>query len=214
MTLKQLIQDLWDHGNLTVSREVTPFDPGDLHASAELLRRLYHQDFSEMPLTAPDFDGDAALWGAATLYRALQLLLLRDLDEPAIRHWLPAYAGPPTPEALYSADLSLRHLPEVLAACKGLAPGDPLVTRLQELALEWPFSATGLDLPGTPALEVLLDHPSLRSAYRDRVIGHRDTRRLAHPEVALLVAEALGRHPEAFWPGYPQVPDATFPIPN
>ena len=70
-------------------------------------------------------------------------------------------------------------------------------------------------LPGEPGLDVLLGHPSLRCAYRDRVIEHRDRRRLAHPEVALLVREALGGHPDTFWPGYTNaINDTNTPIPQ
>ncbi len=51
---------------------------------------------------------------------------------------------------IYSADLCLRHLPQLLTLAQGLSPDDPLVLHVKKTLLEWPFSGAGLELPDKP----------------------------------------------------------------
>jgi len=200
MILAEFLHDLWELGQVTVAGQLGAFTPADLAAAAAVLRQYHQQDALRMPYTAPEFAPEAALWAAQHLYCAGQLALLRDQDEAAIAHYLPDFPGTPTPAAIYSADLSLRHLPALLGLAQGLAPADALVGRLQATLRQWPFSAVGLPEPGRP--DALLTHPALRQAYVDRIIRAQDRARALQPAVYPLIRQALGQYAAELWPGF------------
>lgn len=207
MSLTSFLEDLLASGQVTVAGQPGPFAAADLAAAAQLLGRLHAADALELPGAAPAFDAPVALWAAQFLYRAIQLALLRELDEAAVTELLADFAGPATPEAAYSADLTFRYLPDLLRLAQGLAPDDVLVARLREAAGQWPFSFVGAgagphSLPPLAALSPVLAHPALRLAYADRIIGARDRARAAQPEVAPLVEAALGNYGAILWPEF------------
>jgi hypothetical protein len=89
-----------------------------------------------------------------------------------------------------------------LQLAKGLSPEDPLVKELEIMAAQWPLS-----LADTPAivpedLSPILQHPSLKMAYIDRIIQARDIRKCSHRECLPLVREALGAHTAILWPEF------------
>ena len=131
MLLTGFLHDLLTTGCLTLTSQPDSFEAADLHAAEDLLRSYHAEDAKEMPHTAPVFNAPAALWSAAYLYDTVKLALVRELDETVVHEQLQDFSGDMTPEAIYSADLTFRHLPDLLRLAKGLAPGDALVGRLQ-----------------------------------------------------------------------------------
>jgi hypothetical protein len=208
MKLADFLRDLLERGKVTVAGQIGSFGDDDLRAAETLLRHYYQEDVLEMPGTAPAFLPEAALWGARYFYHAVQLAVLRDLGEEVVRGYLQDYAGPRTPEAVYSVDLTLRYLPDLLRLAKGLAPGDVLVAALQRTALDWPFSSVGSGAAGGVASGVILAHPSLRIAYVDRIIREKDANRLTGPEVPEHVRAALGQHAAGWWPEFETLTEA------
>lgn len=200
MTLAEFLDALLTTGQVTVASQLTPFSAPDLQQAATLLREAYADDTMHLPHTAPTFHPEAALWAAQVLYRAVQLTLLRDLDDTAVQANLLDFPDPINPAVVYSADLILRYLPDLLYLAKGLAPADVLVTRLRELAQRWPFSFGGPEPADPQYLEPVLAHPALRAAYADRIIGTRNLVRAR--QAAPLVAEALGRYAAELWPEF------------
>ncbi|PJJ59942.1 hypothetical protein [Hymenobacter chitinivorans] len=202
MLLTSFLQDLLTTGSVTLVGRPSAFAPDDLLAATELLQAYYAADAREIPYSAPAFDAPAALWAAGLLYHTVQLTLVRELDEAVIAETLPDFAGLITPEVLYSADLLLRYLPDLLRLAKGLAPGDALVARLQALARQWPLSFGGPELPEPAAEARVLDHPALRQEYVDRLIRAQDRRRAGQPHLRALVQAALGAHAATLWPDF------------
>jgi hypothetical protein len=200
MKLADFLRDLLERGKVTVAGQIGSFGDDDLRAAETLLRHYYEEDVLEMPGTAPAFLPEAALWGARYFYHAVQLAVLRDLGEEVVRGYLQDYPGPRTPEAVYAVDLTLRYLPDLLRLARGLAPGDMLVAALQRTALDWPFSSVGSGVAGEVAPGVIMAHPSLRTAYVDRIIREKDANRLAGPGVPEHVRAALGPHAAGWWP--------------
>jgi hypothetical protein len=151
----------------------------------------------EMADDAPDFRLEAARWGASTLYRACQLLVFRDLDQAAVKHGLSRPCpGTIDPATIYSVDLTLRWLPDLLTLARAAAIRDVLVEELLRLAREWPLSSVGIkDLEGIEP-GAIIEHASLLQLYVDRVIARRDKSRLVHPAVVRGVRRALGMFPE------------------
>ncbi|UOQ70443.1 hypothetical protein MUN79_17090 [Hymenobacter cellulosilyticus] len=167
-----------------------------------MLETYHAEDAREMPHTAPGFHASAALWAARILYYTILLTLVRELDEIVIQEYLTDFAGDSTPEVVYSADLTLRYLPDLLRLAKGLAPGDALVARLQTLGRQWPLSLVGQELPLPESEAQVLAHPSLRQEYVDRIIRIQDRRRAGQDQLRPLVQAALGGHAATLWPDF------------
>jgi hypothetical protein len=208
MKLTEFLRDLLERGKVTVAGRIGSFGDDDLGAAETSLRRYYEEDALDMPGAAPAFLPEAALWGARYFYHAVQLAVLRDLGEEVVRQYLQDYPGPRTPEAVYSVDLTFRYLPDLLRLARGLAPGDVLVAALQRTALDWPFSSVGSDTAGDIVPGVILEHPSLRTAYVDRIIREKDAGRLAGPQVPDYVRAALGGHAASWWPEFEHLTQA------
>ena len=209
MLLTGFLHHLLTTGAVTLASRPAPFEPADLPAAEALLRDYYADDCRELPGAAPAFDARAAAWAAAYLYHTVQLALVRELDETVVQAQLADFTGEITPAVIYSADLTLRYLPDLLRLAKGLAPGDALVARLRATAGQWPFSFVGAEVgeegeaAGAAAAEArLLAHPALRQEYIDRIIRTQDRARAARPHLLPLVHAALGRYAATLWPDF------------
>ena len=198
--LSTFLSDLFLTGKVTVERKVQDFLPEDLAKSAAILDAFYEQDRLHMPHQAPPYAQSAAIWAAQYLYRTTQLLLLRDQDNQAVMQLLPLFPDRIAPNTIYSIDLCFRYLPDVFVFAKGLAPNDILVKRILETAINWPFSSVGMKLPRAVDPGIILDHPSLRYAYIDRIIEKKDMSRVGPASIFALVREALGEYATEFWP--------------
>ncbi|QJB35817.1 hypothetical protein HF329_32740 [Chitinophaga oryzae] len=202
MNLSSFITTLVRDGQVTVDTAVHAFSPDDLAATRSILLNYYQHDLIDMPGEAPAFDNDTALWAAGFIYRAAQLIRSRPSGNNGIEQWLPKHAGATGPEAIYSADLCLRYLPDLLSIAKKLAPADPLVQRLTETAAQWPFSSTGMNIYPAAPVTAITEHPSLLQAYTDRIIASKDTGRCNDPVVMTAVKASLGSYADLLWPGF------------
>ncbi|PWV51447.1 hypothetical protein [Chitinophaga sp. S165] len=202
MTLTEFISSLINKGDVTVAPAIVPFDPEDLRIAGIHLKQYYDDDSTEMPGQVPSYDPAAALWAAVYLYRAIQFIQIRRLGETEIKAHLQPFTGARTPAAAYSADLILRYLPGLFLLAKGLSPEDPLVKELGTMAAQWPLSIAGSKDIVPDDLSLILQHPSLKMAYIDRIIHARDIRKCTHPACLPLVQEALGTHAAILWPEF------------
>ena len=201
MELTEFISGLINEGNVTVAGSLQPFEEADLQSATIHLQQYYEDDCREMPFTAPALDMKAALWAAGYMYTTVQFILLRSLAPGLMETYLQPYQGAITPAAVYSADLTLRYLPDLFHLAKGLSPADPLIARLKMTALQWPFSAAAIPLDTPPDLHVLHHHPSLRQAYTDRIMQARNMEQSLQPDNLPLVKAALGAYVD-LWPQF------------
>ena len=200
--LKQFIQDIIRQGKVVVEGNVTPFTDEDIQAATQHLHEYYEHQKKELTGTVPAFDAAAAIWAAGFLYRAVQLVMLRNLGEEAVNRLLTPYNGVVSPEAILSVDLSFRYLPNLLGLAKGLAPEDVLVKRLREAAVQWPFSSVGMKVEDELNIDVIMNNTCVRRAYIDRIITARDIKRCNNTQVNEYIQEALGDYGHVLWPGY------------
>lgn len=200
--LADFLTDLFTTGRVTVAGNLHAFQREDIHQAAMILEQQYERDILRMPYEAPSFSQEAALWAAKYLYVATQLMMLRDEDAETVIRQLPVFPELISPKAIYSVDLTFRYLSDLFDLARGLAPEDLLVLTLQKTAVDWPFSSVGMSIKTEVDPGIVLDHPSLRYAYIDRIISARDNSRLEHPAIAELVQEALGGHASTLWPGF------------
>jgi hypothetical protein len=200
MHLTNFISGLINEGQVSVAPAIAVFTEADLQKAKVHLQQYYHDDCLEMPGAAPAYNEAAAIWGAMYIYRTVQFILLRNLDEHAIQEAMPTPPAERTPDVIYSADLTLRYFPNLFHHARGISPGDPLVKHLQQTATEWPFSAAMTDLPIAGSLEYIWQHTSLQKAYIDRIIRGKDIRKALHPACLPFIQEALGAHISTLWP--------------
>lgn len=151
----------------------------------------------ELPGDAPACDETAGLWAAQRLFFACQAIVCRDLDteevSPRVLAPCPVKRGPSVD---YSADVCLRHLPDVTRIAKRLAAADPVNSLIQQFAAAWPLSAAGVENVEFHALDSFWDHATLRRLFVDRVLANGTTAALHLPSVADAVRAALGAHPD------------------
>jgi hypothetical protein len=192
MDLGAFLAAIGASGRVRVGREEPA--PGAVDRVLEELDRAVRADG---PADLPGFDPAAARWGAAMLQRGCALFAHRDLGPEAVAAFAAAPWPSPAaaPSTHYSADLALRHLPELFDLGRGLAPGDPLLEALTRLGRELPLCSVGIAGlgEGDPgALSALCASRGLLSLYVDRILRCDDASRLADPRVAAAVAQALG----------------------
>jgi hypothetical protein len=205
MVLFHFIQGLLTEGKVSINAALSGFSEEDLSETGKLLEQVHQQDSLEMPGLAPGFSKEAALWAATRFYISVQMAVLREIDEAAISQQLKPYEEKITPEAIYSADLVLRYLPTLFELGKGFAPADILVEKLKQLAGQWPFSSVGID-PGEKANEdIIFANASLKQAYLDRVIAHKDAYRINNQQIQDYIKESTGGYAEMLWPGLDSV---------
>ena len=201
-TLNQFLSNLWKNGQVEVAHELNAFSPDDLNEAQLVLERGYQENQIHFPGTAPAFAAAPALWAAQYLYRAIQFILLRHLDEKTMQEQLLPWSGLIDAEAIISVDLSLQHLPTLFSFAKGLSPSDPLLLELQKTANTWPFSALGIAEADPATEDLLLSHPALAIAYTDRIIAKRLKIKAQQVHIRPLIAAALGDHTHTLWPNW------------
>jgi len=195
------LTDLVQGGNVIVPRTISPLDESDVQAALVILREFYERDVMTMPGDTPAFHEEAAAWAARYVFYVSQLILLRDVDGNIMQGYLSPFEGERPAEAIYSADLLLRFLPDLFRLSSGLSPGDPLVENLKQTALAWPYSSIGLKDVTAGIPPEVLNNNSLKLAYIDRVIEKKDTGRLSGTAEKELLKEVLGDHRQLLWPG-------------
>lgn len=201
-TLNQFLSDLWKNGQVEVAHELKAFTPEELSEAQLILERSYIEEQIHFPGTAPAFAAEPALWAAQYLYRAIQFILLRHLDEKTMQEQLLPWPASINAEAVYAADLSLRHLPGLFSFAKGLSPTDPLLLELKKTASKWPFSSLSITEADSYAETLLLSDPGLAIAYTDRIIAQRLKAKAQQPHIRPLIAAALGDHAHTLWPNW------------
>lgn len=173
-----------------------PPTPDDLPGLHRFLAEHDRDNRLHLAHTPPPLDLPAAEWACILLYRACQFLVVREVEPQVVTEDLSRPC--PTvlsPSVIYSADVALRHVGEVLNHASRIAADDPLTLGLQDVARRWPLSSVGVDDLGEIDIEPVLADRCLCTLYVDRIIARRDLARLDDRRVARLAAAALGAHP-------------------
>lgn len=202
VNLTHFITGLLEHGKVVTEKDLFPFDENDCREAEAKLLRFYERDRYNMPATVPAFDPEAARWAATYLYRTIQFMMMRDLGPELLEEHLQEYDKPLDATVMYSADLMLRFLPDVYKLARGLSPDDPLVMRMKTTAALFPLSSVSIEIPDDTDLRVVMNHESLRLAYTDRIIRHKNYQRVCTDELREAVKTALGDEAEKLWPEF------------
>jgi hypothetical protein len=207
--LSEFLNQLFREGTVVVPRQIADFEEEDLRASVLVIRKFYEADRLEISSDAPPFDEPAAMWAAQYLFHAVQFVLLRELGTDVMAVYLKPYAGEITPAAIYSVDLLFRYFGPLFKFSSGISPDDPLVVLLKDTAMAWPFSSVGLSILCSANTDIIFSHPSLKYAYVDRIIEHRDSSRLTGEKEIATLNEIMGLHQAQLWPGFELIAQST-----
>jgi hypothetical protein len=197
------LRGLLEEGRVVLKTPLVPA-AGEPRAAEGVLIEFEQRFRLEMPGVAPAFSMSAALWGAEMTYLACQCLAFREIDEAELSNRLSRpFAAARDASVHYSVDLTFRMLPDLYHRARSASRNDPLVNRLLEWAGSWPLSSVGIpETTGENAtadptqIESILEHPSLRTLYIDRIMARKDFSRLSDPRVRELVTAAIGLHGE------------------
>ena len=174
------------------AREAELQDAVSVLTESEMLQREH------LPHTPPEIDRASLTWAAAMLYRSAQLTVFRELGEDEIdRLAAQDDAGRiMTAEVVYSVDVVLRHLPDLVRIVRAMNPDDPLLAVLISWCQRWPFSSVGVDGVGEIDIEPILGDRCLSLMYADRILESEDTSRLTHPGIAEIIRGVIGAWPD------------------
>lgn len=164
------------------------------------LETEYEKEILEYPGTAPDFNAEAALWAAKTVYLATQLLLHREHKRDDLNILLPDYAGIQDASAIISADLCLRFLPQIVGEIKRLDPEDLIIEILEKHLIQFHYSAIGSELDiENVSFEIIEANDCLLQLYIDRVV-QRKSIKWAQPDFIKKQLEiGFGDYQKLFW---------------
>ncbi|MEE1897577.1 hypothetical protein V1389_04475 [Flavobacterium rakeshii] len=187
-------------GQIVLYNERRDIPRGEKAAALDFLKSEYERESTNYPYLVPDFDDEAALWGAKTLYYAAQLYLYRKDNTSQLTTILPAYPKEPDAPALLSADLCLRFLPQVVAMLKATDPEDLLIPVLNKHLEKFHYSVIGFEAnPNSFNFSILNTNQCLKQLYLDRIIERKDIAFAENEEVKQWLNECLGDHKKIFW---------------
>ena len=191
MSLCAFLEGLLGDGRVHVP-DIDTITVGELESAKNLLRAFETQYRLSLAATPPPLSLPAALWASTIVYRACQLLIF-PVHRPEQIERLFSHACPDGPESsvAYSADLTMRFLPDLLGRARSIT----LIEQLQRLARQWPLSSVGISEVGPIKVGPIVEHPSLLCLYVDRIIERLDLERLADCRVLVAARKALGLFP-------------------
>lgn len=166
----------------------------------EFLQIEFFVESKNHPFSTPKYNAESALWAAKTIYTACQILLYREHQVVELTNLLPLFAQPITTEAILSADLCLRFLPQILSEAKLIDPEDKVIPILESILNQWHYSGIGLILRlDNLDFDPIFSNPCLEQLYIDRVIEKKDRKRAELPQMLEKVRATLGNYTDKYW---------------
>lgn len=196
--VRTFLRQLFENGHVSVPAIGRPFEPAvECESDLRAFDRSARQEF---PAGLAGFHLPVAIWAAERLAEICRLVIAREAGPD---EFAPILSAPcpatPSPSTDYSADLFLRHLPELWNFTGRLSPGDPLLGAIVGFSALWPLSSVGIKFAAPPdpgRVAIFAVNPALLRVYADRILATADVSRLGIPIVDHAVREALGARPE------------------
>lgn len=195
-----MVKMLRQNEEILLYANILTIDKSDSESVVDFLQNEYYNESLEYSYTAPDFNKDAALWAAKTIYIAAQLLLYRENKAVDLPQLLPEYIGKIDAAAILSADLCLRFLPDILIQLKMIDADDDLIVILENHLVKWHYAGVNYKL----AIEQLdfssvIANQCLHQLYINRIIEFKNLQLAKHPACIELVKASLGFFEQEFW---------------
>lgn len=205
-----MIEHLRQHEDVILYVNILQTDTEEEAKVVSFLEQEYETESLDYPGTPPDFDKNAALWAAKTIYTASQLLVYRKNRVEELGALLPPYDKEQNAEAIISADLCLRFLPSVLRQLTFIDPEDALIPILEGILTQWHYSGTNYTLDIEKLnFEAIIANDCLRSMYADRVTRYKKLALATHPALKEIISGDMGNLGKEYWNEFKQatIPD-------
>jgi uncharacterized protein YqgQ len=194
------IYQLRTNEEITIYDKLLNFSDEDVLLVKDFLEIEYESELLNVPSGAPLFNANAAVWAAKVIYTACQLILYRENKEEELANLFPSYTREINATAIFSADLCLRFLPQIITETKHVDPDDKLIHILETFLVQWHFSGIGYDLKTTALnFETIFANECLQKLYVDRVVEKKDTAKASLPIVQEKIKEIFGIYGLHFW---------------
>jgi hypothetical protein len=205
MSYPKFLDKLLHSGEVRLTDAIAPTDT-ELQRGSLLLAAFEKTWRLELPGTAPAFSPVVASWAAASFFRAVQLLLFRDLPADEICSSFESACPPCDPvDKHYSVDMIFRFLPDLWKFSQAAAEQDPLSLQLKDWCIQWPLSSVGaqniLTAQNDSAefrfeIDEFADNDCLMQVYIDRIVSHADASRMNDQRVIKRLHQSAGMYPE------------------
>ena len=166
--LLKFLKRLFDKGEV-VLRERPHLDPREHAPVLEYLSQVHDDHVLEIAGSALTFDEPTALAAAELTWRACWFLVSHDEPETVVQAQLQMPIAPVRAATHYSADLTLRFLPQIYLRANARSPTDVLSTQLESLMRHWPLSGVLSSVAEEPVTSPQFDeHHGLLMLYAER----------------------------------------------
>ncbi|WP_316793772.1 hypothetical protein [Pedobacter frigoris] len=194
------LNNLRIYEELTLYGNLLDISDADERQARQFLGSEYKDESQSYPYDIPDFDSDAALWGARVVYVAAQLLLFRQHKSENLKDLISDFSQAPTPAMMLSADLCMRFLPDILHQLKYIDPEDVLIDLLEGILRKWHYSAVAYPLDcNNMSFENLDQDQCFLQLYLNRIVEYKNLSLAHHVFFASRVAANLGIYASELW---------------
>ncbi len=196
----QMIRQLRESEEVMLFQNVLFAEKDEELEVINFLSEEYRKESTGYPNKAPEFDPEAALWAAKTVYVAAQLILYRDHKEADLAALFTDFEGNTNASAILSADLCLRFLPDMLFQLKVIDTQDGLIVLLEKIAHKWHYSAMRYHLEIEQLdFECIGSNSCLEQLYANRIIENKKLKLAEQPACYETVKASLGMYAEILW---------------
>jgi hypothetical protein len=168
----EFLTQLLDQGKI-VFRSATR--PGDRPTPAAVAVLAEAFETYSLAVAGPGiaFDPTIAYAAAECLRQSSWALVNHDDRVGDLKKRLKMPVTPVTPSHHLSADLTLRHLPQVLRRARGLDPMDALLELVENMLRRWPLSGVLSDVEDAPLVPLEFGgHQGLLLLYAERLVAN------------------------------------------
>ncbi len=195
-----MIKNLRQNEDVMLYNNILKVNEIETEIAIEFLKKEYQNETLNFPFQSPDFDKNAALWAAKTVYISAQLILYRENKSEDIPTLLPDFQDTISPSSILSADLCLRFLPDMLVQLKFFDSEDPLVEILEKILSQWHYSGINSPLEIDKLDFTVIDSDDcLRQLYINRIIENKSLNLAKLPPFKDNILANLGIYGKEFW---------------
>jgi hypothetical protein len=196
----QMIQHLREKESVLLFGKLQAISEEELSAVAEFLSQEYQCEALDYPFQPPDFDDNAAIWSAQTIYLAAQLMLYREHRTENLLTLFPIYEQAISPAQILSVDLLFRFLPAIILHLKMIDDEDELITILEQKLKTWHYS--GINYPMDIEIadfQAINANQCLQQLYCNRIIQYQNLKLAKLVQFSSTIKANLGIFNEYFW---------------
>ena len=167
------------------------------------LKNTYHSESLNYPYSAPEFNQEAALWAAKTVYIAAQLILYRQNANEELEALFPADNIESNPESILSVDLCIRFMPSLIYQLKLIDSEDYLLGILESKLAKWHYSGINYhNIPGNSDYSIVCSNKCLEQLYINRIIKYKNIKLAKNPIFNNKIRANMGIYSEIYWKGF------------